>query len=56
MRKILDTDIYFSLTGNDIEPKGVTNRLDIAPTETWKKGDKGKYNLSLEYSCWKLST
>lgn len=34
----------------------VTERVGITPTEKWKKGDKGKYNAILDYSCWKLST
>lgn len=56
MNEIFNTHVYFSLIGDDFEPKEITNRLDIVPTESWKKGDRGKYNSSLKYSCWKLST
>lgn len=48
--------VYFALTGDKLEPHVITKELGIEPTESWKKGDIGKYNPSLKYSCWKLST
>jgi len=44
------------LTGDDFDTHVVTKRIGIIPTETWNKGDKGKYKPALDYSCWKLST
>jgi len=34
----------------------LTHRIGIEPTESWRKGDKGKFKPKLNYSCWKLST
>ncbi len=48
--------VYFALIGDNFEPKELTDKLGINPTEAWKKGDKGKYNPALSYSCWKIST
>lgn len=50
------TYVYFALTGDNFDPQIVTERIDVTPTEKWNKGDKGKYNPTLDYSCWKLST
>jgi hypothetical protein len=51
-----NTHVYFSLTGYNFDPQIVTDRIGVIPTETWKKGDKGKYKPTLDYSYWKLST
>jgi hypothetical protein len=51
-----NTYVYFALTGANFDPQIVTNRIGVTPTETCKKGDKGKYKPTLDYSCWKLST
>lgn len=48
--------VYFALKGEVFDPQMITNRLEILPTSAWKKGDKGKYNPSLKFSCWQLST
>ena len=50
------TYVYFALTGEDFDPQKITDRIGINPTESWKKGDNGKYNFDMKYSCWKLST
>ena len=50
------TYVYFALTGDDFNPEVITSKLEIQPTRTWKKGDKGKYKPILEYACWELST
>ena len=50
------TYVYFALRGNNFDPKILTDRIGIIPTDTWKAGDKGKYKLTLKYSSWKLST
>jgi hypothetical protein len=51
-----DTYVYFALKGDSFDPKIATERIGVTPTETWEKGDKGRYKSNLEYSCWKLST
>lgn len=51
-----DTYVYFALKGDNFDPQVATDRIGITPTETWKKGDKGRYKPTLEYSCWKFST
>lgn len=51
-----NTYIYFAFTGDNFDPQVVTDRIGVTPTEIWKKGDKGKYKQTLDYSCWKLST
>lgn len=51
-----NTYVYFALTSDNFDPQIVTERIGIIPTEKWNKGDKGKYNPTLNYSCWKLST
>lgn len=48
--------VYFALTGDNFDPQIVTDKIGVTPTETWNKGDKGKYKPTLDYSCWKLST
>ncbi len=48
--------VYFALTGNDFKPQYITKKLGIEPSEFWRKGDKGKHNPSLKFSCWKIST
>ena len=50
-----NTYVYFALTGDDLDPQAITKRIGVIPTETWKKGDKGKHK-KLEYSCWRLSS
>jgi hypothetical protein len=50
------TYVYFALKGNNFDPQVLTNEIGIIPTDTWKAGDKGKYKLTLKYSCWELST
>jgi len=50
------TYVYFALTGDDFDPQQLTHRIGIEPTESWIKGDKGKFKPKLNYSCWKLST
>lgn len=48
--------VYFALSGDDFDPKQVSARIGIEPTESWQKGDKGKYNPSMSFASWKLST
>ncbi len=56
MNKKCNSYVYFALTGDDFDPYEITARLEVEPTESWRKGDKGKFNPSLKYTCWKLST
>lgn len=51
-----NSHVYFTLKGDNFDPKIVTERIGIEATESWKKGEKGKYNPKLEFSCWKFST
>jgi hypothetical protein len=51
-----NTYVYFALTGDKFDLQIVTERIGITPTETWDKGENGKYKPTLDYSCWKLST
>ena len=51
-----NTYVYFALMGDDFNSEIATEKISIIPTETWNRGDKGKYNQNLKYSCWKLST
>ncbi len=48
--------VYFALTGDDFNPQYITKELGVKPSEAWRKGEKGKYNSLLKYSCWKIST
>jgi hypothetical protein len=50
------THVYFALKGDNFDPKEITYKLKIEPTESWQKGDVGKYNPSLENSIWILSS
>jgi len=47
--------VYFALKG-DFDPQVVTDRIGIEPSEKWKKGDKGRYKKTLDFSRWILST
>lgn len=48
--------VYFALTGDDFDTDEVTKRMDITPTDSWRKGDKGKHKPILEFASWQLST
>ncbi|WP_116544634.1 DUF4279 domain-containing protein [Pontibacter virosus] len=48
--------VYFAFHGDDFEPKEVTRELEIEPTDSWKKGDRGRYLPDQKYACWKWST
>ncbi len=50
------TQVYFALKGEYFDPKLISKRLNLEPTESWKEGDVGKYNPSLKDSAWILST
>ncbi|WP_405379193.1 DUF4279 domain-containing protein [Nonlabens sp. Asnod3-A02] len=56
MNESSNTYVYFSLIGDDFDTNELTERLGIKPTESRNKGDKGNYNSSLRFSCWKIST
>lgn len=46
--------VYFQLTGVELDPQIITNKLQINPTEVFRKGDKRKYNTTAEFGGWKL--
>lgn len=46
---------YFKLYGENFDPEEITNKLLIQPTETGKKGERGKYMI-LKKSYWEVST
>ena len=48
--------VYFALKGDDFDPKDITNRLNIEPTQACRKGDKGQYVEKQNFSTWQLST
>ncbi len=48
--------VYFALTGESLDTDEVTNRLGIEPTNSWGKGDKGKFKPILEFANWEIST
>lgn len=48
--------VYFALTGDNFDTDEVTNRIGITPTDSWRKGDKGKYKAVLEFASWRIST
>jgi hypothetical protein len=48
--------VYFALKGDNFDTAEVTNKLGITPTNSWRKGDKGKYKPVLEFASWELST
>ncbi len=50
------TQVYFALEGENFDPQKVTEIIGITPTESCRKGEKGKYNPVLKFSLWKLST
>ncbi|MFM2291918.1 MAG: hypothetical protein RIS29_1731 [Bacteroidota bacterium] len=50
------TQVYFALKGDDFNPQKVTEILGIHPTDSWQKGDKGKYIPIYKFSSWMLST
>lgn len=56
MNKECNSYVYFALKGDDFNPQDITNRLGLEPTASWRKGDEGKYNPSLKYACWEIST
>ena len=47
--------VYFALSGDDFDPKIITDKIGITPTSSWRKGDKGEYGHQ-KYSTWQLST
>jgi hypothetical protein len=54
--EVSDSYVYFALQGDDFDPEEITKLIGISPSESWRKGDKGKFKSTLEFSCWKLST
>jgi len=50
------TCVSFSLSGDDFDPRIISERINIEPTKLWRKGDKGQFNPVLKYSRWILST
>lgn len=48
--------VYFALTGDDFDPKEITEILNLSPSYSWKKGEKGKYKKALDFAGWELST
>lgn len=48
--------VYFALKGDDFDTDEVTNRLNITPTDSWRKGDKGFYKSAVAFAMWRLCT
>lgn len=47
---------YFALFGDDVDPSLISAALGLQPTDSWKKGDPGKYTALRQDSCWRLSS
>ena len=45
---------YFRVAGEDLPLEEITSSLATQPTESWRKGDPGKYNPSRPDSGWCL--
>ncbi|MGB5927266.1 MAG: DUF4279 domain-containing protein [Cyclobacteriaceae bacterium] len=48
--------VYFALKGGDFDPEIITEQLEIEPSNSWRKGDKGTYKPRMDFSSWELST
>ncbi len=48
--------VYFALKGDSFDPKEITRRIGIEPSDSKREGDVGEYNSSVKYSYWKVST
>lgn len=48
--------VYFSLKGDNFDPKEITKRIGISPSDSWRKGETGKYKSAVEFAKWSLST
>lgn len=46
--------VYFSLKGDDFDPDTITEKLEIIPTKSCKKGDKGQYIKELKFAFWNV--
>lgn len=47
---------YFTATG-DFDPKGITEQLDLQPSECWKKGDRNpRTQYERKFSRWSLNS
>ncbi len=47
-------EVYFSLKGEEFNPDSFTEASHLTPTESWKKGEKGKYVKAYKFSYWKI--
>jgi len=53
----IESYVYFALKGDDFDPSIITERLEIKPSDSWKKGFKRTPNApELKFSSWMLST
>lgn len=48
--------VYFAFQGDVFDPSLITTELGIDPSDSWKKGESGKYVQQQKFSCWKLSS
>ena len=48
-------EVYFALKGEDFDPDSFTKASHLVPTESWKKGDKGKYVKHYKFGLWQFT-
>lgn len=48
--------VYFAFKGDAFDPDEISKLLEIQPSDSWEKGDKGKYTAKQQYACWKLQS
>ncbi len=48
--------VYFAFHGDTFQPSIITKHLNVSPTDSWGKGDPGKYIRQQKYSCWQISS
>jgi hypothetical protein len=47
-------EVYFALKGEDFNPDSFTEASHLTPTESWKKGEKGKHVNTYKFSYWEI--
>lgn len=48
--------VDFSIIGDNFNPKEITEKLLLEPTEWYIKGEKNKRNFERKETCWSIST
>ena len=48
-------EVYFALKGEDFDPDLFTEASGLVPSESWKKGEKGRHVDFYKFGFWQLS-